>query len=335
MAPTLKHIAELLHLSKTTVSWVLSGKGEERGISPETRERVERCAREIGYQPNLIARSLNTGTSMVIGMIVPSIWDSYFAGIFHHVSEFALRLGYSITLAQTGNDPGKEEIAVHTFLSKKVDALIVASSALPSTLLSSLQASGFPIVYFDRYLENTSPCISIDDRGTAHTLVEHLIRERGCRNIAMMTTNTHHLNIRRRQDGYRSALEENGIRVNERLVGVFPYTSDINPGPVLEHIFADNPDVDGIFFVTHALTTSSLVYLAQCDGGPLQDKNIPMASIHHDPLFRSVNPRFDYADFPMEEMSRAIMDTLLKQIRKEDAPTEGHLFIPPKYDYWN
>ena len=67
MKTSLKDIAETLKLSKTTVSWVLSGKGDEKGISLATQEKVFQCAKQLNYQPNLLARSLNTGISGTTG----------------------------------------------------------------------------------------------------------------------------------------------------------------------------------------------------------------------------------------------------------------------------
>lgn len=70
MKTSLKDIAETLKLSKTTISWVLSGKGDEKGISLATQEKVFQCAKQLNYQPNLLARSLNTGISGTIGLII-------------------------------------------------------------------------------------------------------------------------------------------------------------------------------------------------------------------------------------------------------------------------
>ena len=74
MGTSLKDIAETLNLSKTTVSWVLSGRADEKGISAATQQRVSRCAQRLNYRPNLLARSLNTGESGMIGLILPRRW---------------------------------------------------------------------------------------------------------------------------------------------------------------------------------------------------------------------------------------------------------------------
>ncbi|MDR1632161.1 MAG: LacI family DNA-binding transcriptional regulator, partial [Dysgonamonadaceae bacterium] len=81
---SLKDIADQLHLSKTTVSWVLSGKGNEKGISMPTQEKIFEYAKKTNYQPNLLARSLNTGKTGVIGLILPDI-DSFYSEIAKEV----------------------------------------------------------------------------------------------------------------------------------------------------------------------------------------------------------------------------------------------------------
>lgn len=94
MGASLKDIACKLNLSKTTVSWVLSGQGDKKGISAETQSRVLACARSLAYEPNLLARSLNTGVSKTIGLILPSISDTFFAHIADWIESEAEREGY-------------------------------------------------------------------------------------------------------------------------------------------------------------------------------------------------------------------------------------------------
>ena len=86
---SLKDIAEKLNLSKTTVSWVLNGQAEKKGISKNTQEIVLNCAKELNYQPNLIARSLNIGQTKTIGLILPSISDYFYSSIAREIENQA------------------------------------------------------------------------------------------------------------------------------------------------------------------------------------------------------------------------------------------------------
>ena len=122
MKTSLKDIAEELRLSKTTVSWVLSGRGNERGISQATQERVKQCARRMNYQPNLLARSLNTGVSSTIGLILPSISDSFYSQVAREVEMEAERHGYSLMICSSESEGERENRMIRMFRAKQVDA---------------------------------------------------------------------------------------------------------------------------------------------------------------------------------------------------------------------
>lgn len=122
MGASLKDIACKLNLSKTTVSWVLSGQGDKKGISAETQSRVLACARSLAYEPNLLARSLNTGVSKTIGLILPSISDTFFAHIADRIESEAEREGYSLMIAGSNSETERENALIRLFRSKKVEA---------------------------------------------------------------------------------------------------------------------------------------------------------------------------------------------------------------------
>lgn len=122
MGASLKDIACKLNLSKTTVSWVLSGQGDKKGISAETQSRVLACARSLAYEPNLLARSLNTGVSKTIGLILPSISDTFFAHIADRIESEAEREGYSLMIAGSNSETERENALIRLFRSKRSTA---------------------------------------------------------------------------------------------------------------------------------------------------------------------------------------------------------------------
>ena len=126
MGASLKDIACKLNLSKTTVSWVLSRQGDKKGISAKTQSRVLACARSLAYEPNLLARSLNTGVSKTIGLILPSISDTFFAHIADRIESEAEQEGYSLMIAGSNSETERENALIRLFRSKKVDGIIIA-----------------------------------------------------------------------------------------------------------------------------------------------------------------------------------------------------------------
>ena len=164
MGASLKDIACKLNLSKTTVSWVLSGQGDKKGISAETQSRVLACARSLAYEPNLLARSLNTGVSKTIGLILPSISDTFFAHIADRIESEAEREGYSLMIAGSNSETERENALIRLFRSKKVDGIIIAPADASGREVGRLAESGCPVVLFDRGLAKTDAgCVVIDN----------------------------------------------------------------------------------------------------------------------------------------------------------------------------
>ena len=104
MAVSIKDIAEKLNVSTATVSLTLSGQGDLRKVSKETQQRVLACARELRYQPNVLARSLNKGYSENLGLIVTDITDSFFSQLANQIELEAERAGYTLMICCSHND---------------------------------------------------------------------------------------------------------------------------------------------------------------------------------------------------------------------------------------
>ena len=109
---SLKTIAEQAGVSKTTVSFVLNGRGDEKNISAETQKRIADTAKRLNYRPNHLARSLSLGRSYTIGFIVPDISNPFFGKIARLVEHFAEDKGYSVMVASTDENPLKEQAII-------------------------------------------------------------------------------------------------------------------------------------------------------------------------------------------------------------------------------
>ena len=224
MGASLKDIACKLNLSKTTVSWVLSGQGDKKGISAETQSRVLACARSLAYEPNLLARSLNTGVSKTIGLILPSISDTFFAHIADRIESEAEREGYSLMIAGSNSETERENALIRLFRSKKVDGIIIAPADASGCEVGRLAESGCPVVLFDRGLAKTDAgCVVIDNEAGSHALVRHLAA-RGFRKIAIITTFPHLPTMELRHRGYLRALAEAGLHADSTERSPMPAT---------------------------------------------------------------------------------------------------------------
>ena len=316
MKASLKDIAESLHLSKTTVSWVLSGRGDEKGISPATQEKVISYARKLHYQPNLLARSLNTGVSGTIGLILPSISDSFYSQVAREVEMEAERHGYSLMICSSESEVEREDRMIRLFKAKQVDGIILAPTKKSKTETERLIEESYPFVLFDRYFpEMQTNYIIIDNEESSYELVRHLIGK-GSRRIAVVTTNPHLRTMNMRCDGYTRALTEAGLAVSHDLYGEVPFAGyEQHIFSVLDRIFSRVPDVDGFFFTTHILALEAFRYFHE--KGIDINNGYGLACIHEVPSMRVLAPRMNIARMPIEEIGRNAVRILLDDIRNK------------------
>lgn len=314
MSASLKDIASALNLSKTTVSWVLSGRAEEKGISPATRERVLRYAADLDYQPNLLARSLNTGTTGTIGLILPSISDSFYSQVAREVEMEAERHGYSLMICSSEAEIERENRMIRVFRAKRVDGIILAPTKISKVEIERLVAEDYPLVTFDRYFPELSvPYVIVDNERSSYDLVRRLIAK-GCRRIAVVTTNPHLRTMDMRREGYARALAEAGLAAGSDLYAEVPFAGyEEHIGPALDRIFERVPDVDGFFFTTHILALEAFRYFYE--KGIDINAGYGLCCIHEMPAMRVLAPRMNVARMPIAEIGRQTVRILLRRIR--------------------
>jgi LacI family transcriptional regulator len=225
---TLQDVAREAGVSKVTAARVLGSYGT---ASPRAKEKVLTAARALGYQPNELARSMTTGRSRTIGVIVGDIENPYFGRAVRGISEVATAAGFDVILANSGEDVGKEQAAVRVLLGKRVDGLIVTPASMSETQhLESVQSSGRPLVLLDRAVPGLKvDSVVTDDRAAAKAATQTLI-DAGHRRIAYITaTNSdnpiyrgpHQISLTTvmdRIEGFLAAASEAGLETPEQYI---------------------------------------------------------------------------------------------------------------------
>jgi LacI family transcriptional regulator len=225
---TLRDVAREAGVSKVTAARVLGSYGT---ASPGAKEKVLAAARALGYRPNELARSMTTGRSRTIGVIVGDIENPYFGRAVRGISEVATAAGFDVILANSGEDVGKEQAAVRVLLGKRVDGLIVTPASMSETQhLESVQSSGRPLVLLDRAVPGLKvDSVVTDDRAAAKAATQTLI-DAGHRRIAYITaTNSdnpiyrgpHQISLTTvmdRIEGFLAAASEAGIETPEQYI---------------------------------------------------------------------------------------------------------------------
>lgn len=224
---TVAEVARAAGVGKATASRALGGYG---AVSDASRSRVLAAAEALGYRPNHVARTMNTGRSGTIGVIVGDIENGYFALALRGISDVAQREGYDVVLLNTSEDLESEVDAVKVLLEKRVDGLIVApASAYSVDHLQEVLDAGRPLVLLDRRADGLdAPAVCVDVSHAAEAVVDEFIAQ-GHRRIAFLSALTTDgdryesssvgiSSVGSRLEGIVSSLRKHGIPIDPALI---------------------------------------------------------------------------------------------------------------------
>lgn len=310
-------IADRLGLTKVSVSKALRDHGD---ISEETRALVKKTAAEMGYSPNLLARSLSSQRTHTLGVVVPKIAHTFFSSVIEAVQAEATERGYGIVLAVSNESSALERQHIERLLAMRVDGLLVSVSkeAPDLEVYERVHQMGVPLVFFDRQIEGLGfASVTVDDRAAARRAVEHII-EQGHREIIHIA-GTDKVSIGRdRRAGYEDALRAHDLPIHEEWIVGGGFDEWFGYRAMTE-LLASGVEPRAVFAVTQpvgigvhgALTERGLtdsVYLVS-----FGDEAISTFAPISDAFLRQ----------PTHEMGRRGLDLLLDQVEGEGRPAAG------------
>jgi len=214
LAVRLKDIAQSLNVSIVTVSKVLNGDGN---ISEKTRKKVLDCAHQLGYRTNLTAKSLVTGRSRTIGLIVPDLFHGFFSEVAAHMSDELRTNNYGLLIASSREDSGLERSEVNQMLARKVDALVIATCRQSSKTLEAAAAET-PLILLDRQIDQAFPSMYVGTNNlmAGRIATQHLL-DQGRKRVAHIGGPSSSPSDERER-AYKQVLEENGISLPKGFV---------------------------------------------------------------------------------------------------------------------
>ena len=325
---SIKDIALKANVSITTVSFIINGKAKEKSISEAVIKKVEKIINESGYKPNQIARSLRTGNSNIIGLIVEDISNSFFSKIARLIEDKAYKKGYKIIYSSTENNVEKAKELINMFKSRKVDAYIISPVVGIEEDIKLLLNDNKPVILFDRNL----PDIDTNYVGANHFTATYQSIESfakaGKKNIALVTTDVGVQQIMERFDGYKQALADYKIPYNEKLVLKVPFgqaeEETINK---IKDLFKNN-DIDAVLFATNYLAISGLKALKQIKKTVGKDLSVIAYDDHE--AFELHTPLISAVQQPLEEIAEAVIKLILNQLSSKTKLANQQVIIPAK-----
>jgi LacI family transcriptional regulator len=219
---TIKEVAEKADVSPATASRVAGNYGY---VSESNRKKVLDAIRELGYRPNMLARSMVTKSTRTLGLVVTDITNPFFAQLMRSVEDVTWEAGYTLFLANTDENIQREEAIIQTILERQVDGLIlVPATSQPVPYLEHFINKGIPLVLLDRNIKGLAvDAVMVDNENGAYQAIMHLIKL-GHQRIGMVLDNPDISTNAERLSGYRRAFHDAGLIVEEQLIQSCQYT---------------------------------------------------------------------------------------------------------------
>ncbi len=317
-------IARHFNVSKTTISFIINGKAKEKRISKELEDKVLKMVDETGYHPNPLARSLRTGKSNIIGLIVEDISNPFFAHIARRIEEKANNKGYKLFYCSSENDGKKMSELIKLFRERQVDGYIITPTETTKNDIDILLNENSPLVLFDRYLVDVETnYVIVDNFHSTYKAINHFI-EQGYKNIAFISLDSQQTQMKERLMGYEQAIIESDLKPMIKKIAFLGnannYTEEI------ASYLRSESQVDAVFFATNYLAISGLEAIVSLN------KKIPVdigviAFDDHD-LFRLFDPSITVIAQPIDQISEKLVNIVLNDIGNSSNMGTKKIMLP-------
>ncbi|MGA1804719.1 LacI family DNA-binding transcriptional regulator [Rhizobium sp. HT1-10] len=326
---TLADVARQANVSKATAARVLGGYGV---VSESAHDDVMKAAQALDYRPNELARSMTTGRSGLIGVVVGDIENPFFSFAVRGISDAARAAGFNVILANSGEEIEAEKAAVRVLIGKRVDGLIVTSADCRDiSHLRDVHLSGRPLALLDRALPDLDvDAVTVDDRDAAMRATRLLVDAghrriayvtaaedaeiRGADGLPVISTST----VRDRIEGFLAACREADIAQPERSV-LFGAKKTATRAIVAGALAAsDRP--------TAILASDSIIALETFKAireARLQIPDDISLITFHDADWTSVtSPPITAVDQPVYSLGKSVADLLIRRLKGDIAAVE-------------
>ena len=302
----LEDLSKQLGFSKTLISMVLNGKGNQYGISKKTQAEVLDAVAKLDYTPNKFAKALRTGKSNFIGLIVADIANPFYSKIAKNIENVLFEKNYNLMVCSTDENEEKEKRLVEMMINQQgVDGLIIASTFKDSSFYDQPRYANMPIVFIDRVLPlfNTNYVV-IDNYGGALEITNHLINK-GCKKIACFSITPSYIStIEDRVNGYKDALSKSKLKFDPSLLKPINFENvERDVEAALTDLLKTNPDLDAIFALNNNIATALLNILKR---KPFAEKGakIKIACFDDIDLFNIIDKPVISVSQPVEEIGK-------------------------------
>ena len=313
---SIKDVAKRAGVGIGTVSRVLNG---EKGVSAETRENVLDAIHTLDYKRNSLAVSFRKNENKIAALLVPVIDHPFFSKLAYYIEDELDKNGYSLLISRSQNRQSKEYAMIEKLKKKDVDGIIFVTHYD----YKDEELSKYPVVSIDRHFDNV-PFVTSDNFDSSVRACEWLVAA-GCKKIAYLGGETLvESEVMGRARAYRGTMKKNGLPE----IGQCEVVKHGGGRPLVEALFAEHPDLDGVFVSGDTMTNLIFRHCEEC-GIPIPQR-LKVASYDGVQVKTGeMKDKIAYVEQPVEQLGRETARALLKKIRGEEVPLKT--VLPAKF----
>jgi DNA-binding LacI/PurR family transcriptional regulator len=320
---TLKTLAEYLDLSPATVSIVLNNSPVAKSISIATKARVAAAAKKFGYRPNLNARTLRTGLTNTVGVIVPELSEGYFTGVMLGVEQYLLHEGFLyFTVSHLGLPDLKEEYP-DLLQRRAVDGFLLVNTELPHKV-------SVPVVGISSHSKVAGVTnLMLDHTRAARIALRHLY-DLGHRRIAFMKGQRNALDSDTRWNAIVEVARKIGIIVQPELC-IYLEKNSWSPElgyPPVQELLSRTHDFTAIFCFNDTAAIGAIRAIA--DAGLNCPRDISVIGFDDIIVAEYFNPRLTTVRQPLHKMGWTAAQLLVKRIQTPEQPYPEEVWFEPE-----
>ncbi|WP_080780678.1 LacI family DNA-binding transcriptional regulator [Chryseobacterium phocaeense] len=304
---SIKDIARIAGVSVATVSYVLNKKEGSR-ISEATREKIFEIAETINYTPNKIAKSLKMNRSKLLGLILADISNDFYSGIARCIEDEAMKLGYTLLIGSSDEDPEKFKKLTELFSEQQVDGMIIAPVFNSDDAIKRLIKEKYPVVTIDRYLKNINmPGVMIDNMAISESVGNYLAGKK-FEEVIYVGYDTQLPHLLERMDGFEKGITPE-VFCKKVLVGLENIAEEVFRG------LESNLDLSkktAFFFSTNKLGIAGLRYFLKNNIKVPQD--VSVIAFDETEAYHLFPTEISFVQQPLTEMAKEAVRLMDSQI---------------------
>lgn len=302
-------VARLANVSQSAVSRTFTPGAS---VSDDTKQRVLDAAKSLGYRPNALARSLISGRSRIVGLVVAYLENHFYPIVIEQLSRALQMHGYHVMLFMT--QPGQQDQVISEILQYKMDGVVLASVTLSSHIAEECANIGVPVVLFNRYIPDSHVSSVTSDNELGGRLVAKLMADQQHKRIAYIAGNENSSTNNDRENGFSQGLAQAGLKIWKRKVGMYSFEGATSAAREL--LEADEkPDA---VFVANDHMAFAVMDVIRSEFGLRIPEDISVVGYDNVPEADWAAYNLTTVEQPVEAMIEATVDILLKQMEHKE-----------------